>query len=352
MNDNNSIILIAEAKRELSDSDRSDGIKNWIKYNVFHKNKSCIDYIRWPNGILLMGLLSAGDKQTVSDWFDRWIDSGAKIYSVEDMLAGQVLLKLIRNGEERYQQAADAMAEYLINHEKDDKGNITYNENKHNYDIYADGIGMICPFLIGYGIMNKKKELIQEALLQITNFMHEGIDTETGLPFHGFRYENHEKYGIIGWGRAVGWLMLGMAESLRLLRSVENENTDKNYAQCIKMTMDEIGICYGTLCGAVISHMMSDGMCSWNLCDKSAEIDTSASAMILLALKKSLPYGHETEAEKMITRGTESIKRYITKNGKVTQCQAECGGFGIYPDKFGSYPWSVGTTLELVSITG
>jgi hypothetical protein len=27
------------------------------------------------------------------------------------------------------------------------------------------------------------------------------------------------------------------------------------------------------------------------------------------------------------------------------QCQAECGGFGIYPERFGSYPWSVGMTL-------
>lgn len=43
------------------------------------------------------------------------------------------------------------------------------------------------------------------------------MDAASGLPYHGFDSDTGVKYGIIGWGRAVGWLMSGISESLAYL---------------------------------------------------------------------------------------------------------------------------------------
>ena len=43
------------------------------------------------------------------------------------------------------------------------------------------------------------------AVSQIANFLAYGIDTTTELPYHGYEVETGMKYGIIGWGRAVGF---------------------------------------------------------------------------------------------------------------------------------------------------
>ena len=43
------------------------------------------------------------------------------------------------------------------------------------------------------------------------------MDEASGLPYHGFDSDTGVKYGIIGWGRAVGWLMSGISESLAYL---------------------------------------------------------------------------------------------------------------------------------------
>lgn len=44
-----------------------------------------------------------------------------------------------------------------------------------------------------------------------------GMDELSGFPYHGFNSDTGMKYGIIGWGRAVGWLTSGMSESLAYL---------------------------------------------------------------------------------------------------------------------------------------
>ena len=49
-------------------------------------------------------------------------------------------------------------------------------------------------------------------------FFNMNVSHETsGLPYHGYDLKTKVKYGIIGWGRAVGWLLLAMADSYEYL---------------------------------------------------------------------------------------------------------------------------------------
>lgn len=40
------------------------------------------------------------------------------------------------------------------------------------------------------------------------------MDEKTGLPYHGYDEKTGMKYGIIGWGRACGWMLLGLSQSI------------------------------------------------------------------------------------------------------------------------------------------
>ena len=51
----------------------------------------------------------------------------------------------------------------------------------------------------------------------MVHFLEGGMDERSGFPYHGFNSDTGMKYGIIGWGRAVGWLTSGMSESLAYL---------------------------------------------------------------------------------------------------------------------------------------
>ena len=383
--------LINEASRELeSKGSLSHKVKNLINKNVLRRNILHEDMIRWPKGILLLGLSSTESTDVICDYFDRWIESGAEVISLEDVLAGQVMLKIaigsknnlagICNGHIENEAKSDKacfyikycekIASFLGSYERDAEGSLPYNVKVKNEHIYADSIGMICPFLMMYGIYTGDQKYVDMAFIQIDNFMKNAMDEAKWLPYHGYRYREHEKYGIIGWGRAAGWLMMGMSGCLNIVRIFESEtqnDLDKNVLsdertdlvtkrKLIRSDIQErttkLKEYYDRLIDSVIRYQRADGLWGWNLTNDNSQIDTSASAMILYALSVYTPKDVGKKIQSIISKGISGIEKYITRDGRVMQCQAECGGFGIYPDKFGSYPWSVGMTLALLAVKG
>ena len=362
--DNRISVLVSEAAMELNSCGTlKQHLKDLVKKYILHRELQITDMIRWPKGLLLLGILRAGDIETACEYLDRWIESGADITSIEDVLAGQMLLELVENQHDKsqsaisisdrrisvYTECSDNMAKYLLSYECDEEGSLPYSIKAHNEHIYADSIGMICPFLMMYGIKNRQQKYINMALQQIDNFMKNAIDDKTGLPYHGYRYKDHEKYGIIGWGRAAGWLMMGMSGCLRAADIKERKIMAGQSADLEdRNEMSELKQYYADLANVLIDYQREDGLWGWNIADTDSQTDTSASAMILYSLSQ-YPMDKENAGisgtSEVLQRGMHGLERYITKDGKVMQCQAECGGFGIYPEKFGSYPWSVGMTL-------
>ena len=362
--DNHISVLVSEAARELNSCGTlKQRLKDLVKKDILHRDLQNPDMIRWPKGMLLLGLLRAGDIETACEYLDRWIEPGADITSIEDVLAGQTIMELAekQHGKSEsaisisdrrisvYTDCSDNMAKYLVSCECDEEGSLPYSIKAHNEHIYADSIGMICPFLMMYGIKNGQQKYIDMALQQINNFMKNAIDDKTGLPYHGYRYKDHEKYGIIGWGRAAGWLMMGMSGCLRAADIKERKAAAGQSADLVDCNdMRELKKYYNDMANVLIDHQREDGLWGWNIADLDSQDDTSASAMILYSLSQyPMDKGKSgiNGTSEVLQRGIHGLEKYITTDGKVMQCQAECGGFGIYPERFGSYPWSVGMTL-------
>lgn len=308
------------------------------------------DKINWPCGLLANGLVdyyknhinseeAAAIMKALKQYFSRWIKRDCKIYYMDDILSGMALIELEQlTKEESYKKALERMLAYLVGHEMDQAGSLPYRPAQKNNHIYADGIGMICPFLCRYTQVYHDIGANAAAIRQIKNFIAYGMDAKTGLPYHGYEYESGRKHGIIGWGRAVGWLMLGMVDSLAYMDKEQPE-------------YDEIKQAFRRLVDKVEMYQLENGMYAWQLEAREGAVDTSATAMILLAIAKGLKNEvligiHRSR----MLRGRDGLKNYI-EDGKVKECLAECQGFSMYPQIYGAYPWSLGPTLSLLTLT-
>lgn len=314
------------------------------------KSVEPLDKINWPNGLLAKGLMdyymqnkNSEEARVIIDclkkYYDKWIKKHHKLYYVDDIVSGEALIDLHQvTGEEKYKQAAEAMVQFLYHHDRDAAGSFLYRPKQKNQYIFADMIGMVCPFLCKYGNVYGDKNAINLAVIQIRNFMEYGMDEKTGLPYHGYHYESGVKYGIIGWGRAAGWLMLGMSETLAYMGEERPEY------EIIKQA-------YRRIVDKVEAYQLEGGLYSWQLGAKEGPVDTSATGMILYSIARSL----ETKVligihKSRMIRGRDALRASV-KDGRIYGALAECQGLSMYPQIYGAYPWSLGPALSLFAIT-
>lgn len=347
------IEMVKEAEYELLNYPKSTAgyhVKKAVR-KLCGKDVEPSDKINWPNGLLARGLMdyymhnkNSEEAREIIDclkkYYDRWIKKHHKLYYVDDMVSGLTLIDLHQiTGEEKYKTAAEAMAQFLYHHERDEAGSFIYRPKQENAYIFADMIGMVCPFLCKYGSTYGDTNAMKLAVIQIQNFIGCGMDEKTGLPYHGYQYESGVKYGIIGWGRAAGWLMLGMSGALAYM----NEQ-DPGY-EVIKQA-------YRRLVDKVEAYQLEGGLYSWQLGAKEGPVDTSATGMILYSIAQSLENKVLIGIHKSrMVRGRDALLSSV-KEGKIYGALAECQGFSMYPQKYDAYPWSLGPALSLFMHTG
>ena len=350
-----------------------------IKYELFHypitTKKQNIKYIIkrllkpaetpkrdnffWTHALLAQALEAAEDIKTLKKYYDAWIEKGLPIYNMDNIMNGYSLLYVYeKTGDLKYKQASDKLYEWVCNYSKEMGNPLPYRKH-HPTHVYVDGLGMIVPFLCRYGAMFNNKQVIELGVYQILEFLKHGMDKTTGLPYHGYDMKTKVKHGIIGWGRAVGWLMLAMADSLEYLP----EGKEK----------EEIAEAFGKLVKAVFQYFRADGCFSWQLSAVEGPKDTSATAMIGYAVKKGMAVLNKKQVQSLVLgcekNGTLEREQFVDsegkkktveeamiqiknalltscKNGKIYDCSGECEGFSQYPQVYGAYPWSLGPGIR------
>jgi len=363
--------LINEAVRELNISDEPDlyhSFRRWIRKNIKRKTLDPIDTINWPKGCLMVGLMHQAvemDKEdgrsnadiyskaydAIKTYIDEWISKGSPIYRIDDCMAGQALLSLTEaeKNEEKYIHAANKIMTFLFEHDKDAEDCLPYRPNQENNCIFADGIGMMVPFAIRYGLLMHDEAAINLGMNQIRGFMENGIDPATGLPWHAYMVRELDMrgnadpalFGDLGWGRGCGWIMYGLRNALISIDEYIESHTGESAQACERVSLDleyindlrsDLSIYLINLTENILPYRREDGLWGCNLLQTGCEPDTSATAM--------LAYGCRVYLD-------DEITQYITSDGLVMQAQGECIDFGTY-GPFGSYPWSVGMTLLVV----
>lgn len=313
-----------------------------------------LDLIPWPIGCVAIGLLAAdpmGDGVTaVKRYADRWIRKGAGVYTLDDLLFGQSVLGLYEKTQDpAYQKAAREMMQFLKVHPRDRMGSMPYRPLHKDEMIYADGIGMVCPFAIRYGLLFDDPDAVKLGVRQLRNFMEFGKIPETGTYTHAYRYEEGPAcFGQPGWGRAIGWICYGIAESLKAFEmyfAAAEENAEGRELSAETDAAKTVNVLYTELQEELQRYAQRmrlfaeqyrrpDGTFGSVLADEKTPVDTSATAMILLLTAPETGYG--------------ILEPYVSADG-VTGAQGECISLTEYSANYGSYPWSVGMTLKLLA---
>ncbi len=305
------------------------------------------DSFFWTHAMLASALESVGNVEVLKKYYDAWIAKDLPIHNIDNVMNGYSLLYVYeQTKEEKYKEAAHKLYEYLCDYKREMENTLPYRKH-HPKHIYADGVGMIAPFLCRYGTVFEKEEAVEAGIGYIQDFLRFGMDESTGLPYHGYDLETKVKYGIIGWGRAVGWLMLGLADSLQYIP----KSKEKTELQTAFLNLMEAGSRY----------LRIDGYFSWQLSAMEGPKDTSATAMIGYAMQKAAQGGIADVIEtcdEIVIIDFDNYKKAIVKiktaivssckNGKIYDCSGECEGFSQYPQVYGAYPWSLGPGVRLL----
>ena len=322
-------------------------IKYYLKRILRSKHTPKRDFYFWPHALLTQALEEGEELEVLKRYYDSWIKKGLPIRNIDNVMNGYSLLYVYeKTQEETYRKAADTLYQYLVQYEKEMNYSIPYRKGMPEH-VYVDGVGMTAPFLCRYGAMFKKKEAMELGMKQILDFCHYGIDEASGLPYHGYHTKENIKYGIIGWGRAVGWLLLAIVDSMEYLPQGEKKR--------------QVQIYFNKLIENVITYLREDGYFSWQLSAIEGPKDTSATAMIGYAIKKGQEFLILTEeqgCEKQYSMDWElKIKKMKDallssyKNGNIYDCSGECHGFSEYPQIYGAYPWSLGPGMRFLIMT-
>ncbi|MDE7359245.1 MAG: glycoside hydrolase family 88 protein, partial [Lachnospiraceae bacterium] len=388
----NKIPLIENACKELMEygvRSRQEKCKDLAKRLILHRKTPGEDPIFWPNGLLAVGLwhcreefvksvaavdnqgraenpdiadgaekkslgesmdfLNSGSMtamidQSLAAYYGRWQQKGMPIAVLDDLLSGETMLNMYRStrekredfgegiSEETLKNAVDRLASYGADHPTDAAGSFIYRPANGEKTVFVDGVGLSCPFLYRYGEIFARQEFKELAVLQIVNFLSYGMDGKSGLPYHGYDMTDGLKYGIIGWGRAAGWLLRGMVGCM-----VSAYGRERLAAPCV------------ALVDALLAYQRQDGFFSWQLEAVEGPADTSATGMICAGLKQGMAMGvfAGEKYENALTAGQLSLERSV-RDGRVYHCSGECEGFSQYPQRYGAYPWPLGPALEVL----
>ncbi len=345
------------------------------------------DPLFWPAGLLMLGLAEArrvlvDDPVLTSEidavilshlqmWQDRY---KSKIEFIDDAFAGAAAVLLyMQIGESGDRESeicrvcrdcADKIFKYLLAAPKDKDGVIVYNASRSS-SIFVDGIGQTAMFLSLYGKCFSIERALELAEKQLLGFAKNGMDPGSQLPYHGYaRLEDGtvEKKGVLSWGRAAGWLIMGLSAYVNAA-----EGGERNAVPEVKEKMRDM---YGELSTALLTYMRPDGGYSWQVQAVDGHADSSATGMILYgllkggALKDARGEGDEPRGDRECDLKNEDGPRGVECNlkkceeflwscvsdGKAGNALSSCDDFGVHYQNYGHYAWGQGAVLAALSL--
>ena len=314
---------------------------------LFSPKSKALDKFGYGNGLLARALMDYYKKnvnteegrevfEMVRRYYDRWIIGGCKLRSLADVYSGMALIDIYEiTNKEKYKKGLDAIIKYVSLYETDEMGALLYHPEKKDKLICVDTIGYVCPFLAKYGAKFDDVDATSIAVTQIQAFLQNGMDEKLLIPYHGYDAETGIKYGIVGWGMAVGRLLTGMSE---LLNYMEPDNG--NY-ELIKQA-------YRRIVDKVETYQTEGGLYNWQLCAKDGPADTGATALILYSIAQSLDNKVLIGIHKSrMLRGFEALKMCVQEDGTLPGASCDTDEFNIYPIDFDGYPWALANMLSL-----
>ncbi|SFP35195.1 Rhamnogalacturonyl hydrolase YesR [Butyrivibrio proteoclasticus] len=378
-----------------------DVVKSFMGRSVRTK-----DPLFWPAGMLMLGLISAAEQADVkqdiasdlndvkpdisstkldsgikskclaaiSAHLDMWLKSyDGKIDFVDDALAGVCFIRAYElTHEDKYKEASDKIAQFILTAPRDEQGTVIYNPGRNSSNIFADGVGQVSMFMAAYISAFPDSDIVissgsrLDASKQIKNFFEMGVDKKSGLNYHGYSLSDNQKKGLLGWGRAFGWMYMGVAEAAcAAVKSSADElagnNETFNNFECVRECPDRkrcfmnsgfnITGLYRQMSRTALEYQRADGGWSWQIQGTEGHIDMSATGMIAYSLARGYNAGILDNVEDIDSSFDKAIDCMLshTEKGAVLDALSSCDDFGVHYQTYGHYPWGQGAVLAALA---
>ena len=361
------------------------------------------DPLFWPAGMLMLGLVSAAEQEDVeikskclaaiSAHLDMWLKSyDGKIDFVDDALSGVCFIRAYElTHEDKYKEAADKIAQFILTAPRDEQGTIIYNPGRNSSNIFADGVGQVSMFMAAYTSAFPDSDIVissgsrLDASKQIKNFFEMGVDKKSGLNYHGYSLHDNQKKGLLGWGRAFGWLYMGVAEAACAAFNSSDEANDNNdqfrdskisadrgqandndlkvannsecrgdcpdRKRCFMNSGFNITGLYRQMSRTALEYQRADGGWSWQIQGTEGHIDMSATGMIAYSLARGYNAGILDNIEDIDSSFDKAVECMLshTEKGAVLDALSSCDDFGVHYQTYGHYPWGQGAVLAALA---
>jgi len=338
--------LIETKTRECLNKSISDAPQNYShrKYSrterYFRNLIRGTDHFNWKNSLLLFGLLSTYSEiniNSIERYCRRLIDSTGNLkeplHHIDQCSMGNIFVELFeKTKNQKYLNASSQLIHFIITkHKKSETGTIPYRQLNNNL-MLVDTL-WISPFLIKFGNLTGKQEIVDMGTSQLKEFLFMGIDQNTGLPYHAYDAVSMQQYGLLGWTRGLGWLLISLAESLKAL---PQQHPDYDLLLHNFQELTENAITYQTF----------NTCFSWNINNPYSHIDTSGTSMIGYAIEIGLEHNFiDIKYSGSSETALKAVLNSTTSNGFVENALAECMDVGSYPVVFGTYNYAQGIVL-------
>ena len=289
----------------------------------------------WP--LLIDSENKSLQSEILKNAIDKQLDSsGAWKYPLNTAYKFLMCTHTVRlwklTGDERYFNAATDALKHLNKMKRASNGAFLYLPTRD--ELLVDTLGMIGPFLGACAKTLGSKEAGSLLMEQLELYWENNMDSETGLPYHGYYADGPNKLGNLGWGRGVGWYMLALSASQHC------SDIDAGFAhQAYKWRL--------SILQTLIKYQRNDG--HWNECILiKSRADSSATGMIILALTSEhqnllkTPNINNELLKHSIKSGRQAILKSTGKSGLIRHSTGEAPSLGSYAHAYGNYPWAQG----------
>lgn len=221
---------------------------------------------------------------------------------------------------------------YKILHTKGKGDTVPYRSNVKDIR-FVDTIGLVCPFLVKYGIIFNDNTAIELAERQIREYAL-FINPLTKTPPHAFNLTYNVPLGVFDWGRGIGWYILGLVECYRTI----NNGEFRDYLKIQIIEQSENLIKYQLKCGGFASAIFNT----------TSFAESSATVLIGLLFIESYIITSDFKYKIAIEKVISHLMSVTQRNGAIDLCQGDTHGIGNYSSNFGYMPFVQGLTLILI----
>jgi len=293
----------------------------------------------WQEAGALFGAINTDNAEDkIEEFVDSKIDKNTGAWRqvpayVDGAILAYALTKTNRDASQ-LKPAFDQVIK-LIDDCKGEDGTIFYRNSIPSIR-FVDTIGFICPFLTYYGQKFDKPEYLDLALVQIKSYVAKAFLREKMIPAHAFDLKKDMPLGVYGWGRGLGWFILGITD---MYFELDDTHPSKKYLkELVENTARD-----------TLPFQKEDGGFNSMIAVDSSRHDSSITTIAGWLFYTAYIINNDKEYLLAARKCIQSLMKVTRRNGVIDFCQGDTKGIGIYATTFDLMPFVQGLTIRLAS---